>query len=495
MRALPLLLALACAPTPDTDGPGAPSGRWPACDPAATAQTLSFVHVNDMHGGYNFDPAHPGESKLSRAVGYARAVMAEQPYTVFTNGGDDFEKGSAIEYLSEGHAVTELVQGMGLDLRAIGNHDYAWGADVFLAHTLDPTAVVVASNAEYVGDDPDAYGAVQTAVLEVGCLRVGVFSQNTRPFGGSGGQYAGSYLPEIVENTYDLTADIQRWMDRLEAEDVDLVVAANHLGLGTDRALAETVDGIDLILSSHSHDLTLAPVEVGGTRIIQAGSGSDWIVRLDVEVDLDTRRPTGWTYTAKANAPGTLPVADDVEDTVRRVFTEWAPGFWDPVATSQFAYGAESTAGLLAEMAVEAYAADVAVFDADSMNRGLPGGPLTLQDFVDLFNVEREPPATPSWNGVTLADATGAELQRLKDALRPGQRWAGPDTLDPDTTYVLATHKRQAEYPDLFLGGMPTLTNLRPAAEVWQMLRQVGTARQAACRYLDVDAPIPGCTP
>jgi len=53
---------------------------------------------------------------------------------------------------------------------------------------------------------------------------------------------------------------------------VDVVVGLTHIGHRQDIALAETVPGIDILLTGHSHTVLDAPLRVGRTWICQGGS-------------------------------------------------------------------------------------------------------------------------------------------------------------------------------------------------------------------------------
>jgi len=54
-------------------------------------------------------------------------VKKENPFTLFTNAGDDYEKAQLAEELSRGQSTREVVEAMQYDVRALGNHDFAWG--------------------------------------------------------------------------------------------------------------------------------------------------------------------------------------------------------------------------------------------------------------------------------------------------------------------------------------------------------------------------------
>ena len=64
----------------------------------------------------------------------------------------------------------------------------------------------------------------------------------------------------------------------------ELVVVLSHNGFDVDRKMAQNVDGIDIILTGHTHDALPEPVQVNKTMLIASGSNGKYISRVDLDV-------------------------------------------------------------------------------------------------------------------------------------------------------------------------------------------------------------------
>ncbi|SHM01406.1 thiosulfohydrolase SoxB [Roseibium suaedae] len=78
--------------------------------------------------------------------------------------------------------------------------------------------------------------------------------------------------------------DIAKHVEEARAEGADVVVLLSHNGFDVDRKLASRVEGIDVILTGHTHDALPEPVNVGGTLVIASGSNGKFVSRVDLDV-------------------------------------------------------------------------------------------------------------------------------------------------------------------------------------------------------------------
>jgi S-sulfosulfanyl-L-cysteine sulfohydrolase len=79
-------------------------------------------------------------------------------------------------------------------------------------------------------------------------------------------------------------AELKRAMAAARRQGAQVVVLLSHNGFDVDRKLATRVEGIDVILSAHTHDAMPQPVRVGRTLLIASGSHGKFLSRLDIEV-------------------------------------------------------------------------------------------------------------------------------------------------------------------------------------------------------------------
>lgn len=279
----------------------------------AAEKSLTIIHTNDLHShllGHspNKDYTPIGTSNDSTLGGWARIAtviktekrIRKNPVLVLDGG--DFLMGTLFHMVSREEALElGLMKEMGYDATTLGNHEFDLRPDG-LARILNAAVMkgkmpaVVLANAIFNKDDDrdDSLEEVFNKgivkpyiVLEKDGIRIGLF--------GLIGKDAAEKSPFASPVKFGDTVSTARKVVKqlTEKEKVDVVICLSHSGLMADKGksedeiLAGKVQGIDIIVSGHTHTKLPKPIVAvpTGTIIVQAWAYGKHVGVLDVTVD------------------------------------------------------------------------------------------------------------------------------------------------------------------------------------------------------------------
>lgn len=260
--------------------------------------TLTIVHVNDTHS--TLAPMAPRTDDLkgtrggiARAAAVIEATKKTEPNVLTLHGGDAMI-GDLFYNTTFGIAELRLINALGFDAMALGNHEFDLGPKK-LCEAFDSSLTVggfsiVSSN--LILEDPELCRLKSIVkpflIKEYGKLKVGVFSLLT-----PGTNLLSSPSPAVVDT--GITASITNALTQLTGDGCNVIILISHLGIENDKQLAQLVPGIDIIISSHDHITTVKPLEIdnpSGTKtyIVQAGSNYSHVGKLQLIVDAHGKR-------------------------------------------------------------------------------------------------------------------------------------------------------------------------------------------------------------
>ncbi len=361
---------------------------------------LYIVHTNDIHGALepstafwmnrDFPPPLANAPGALNVIRRLRAEAERKGYGfVLLDGGDVF-KGTPLGDFTRGQIVVDFLRRAGYDAVAVGNHDFDFGWPVLRAMAESSAGIPwIATNIKVAGTDT-APGFLRSSVmLEKGGLKIGVFGLITR------------YLSGMVSDSARGEIDVLPYEDVTRAEiaalrraGADIIVALNHVGHRHDQRLADSVQGIDFIVGSHSHTGVKPPYEAPSSHTViqQAYSKLSTVGLLEVSFDTRTRQVVG--YEGRLIDLLGEAVPKDLEyaaylDSMRAI----AEHGYDEVlgySKRELTRGgmAENPAGnLITDALREEFRADIAFHNSAGIRANIPEGKVTYRDVykVDIF--------------------------------------------------------------------------------------------------------------
>lgn len=247
---------------------------------------LTIFQLNDIHGYLDLHPEmfiENGKEQFRNAGGYARiaTVLREarekdpEGVLIFDNG-DTFH-GTYPVVDSQGEVLLPILNALQID--AMTTHwDFAYGPGQLKNLLSNLNYPMLACNIYDEGTGEPVFPPY--VIMERAGLKIGVI--------GLAEHIVDKMMPEHFSEGLRFTLGVEEVRKRTaqlrQDEAVDLVIVLSHFGFPQDVKLAKETDGIDILLSGHTHNALRQPAEVNGALIIQSGCHGTHIGRLDLEV-------------------------------------------------------------------------------------------------------------------------------------------------------------------------------------------------------------------
>lgn len=470
-------------------------GQCDAAQKASGKAKLTIAHFNDLQARYS--DRLQGKSRYAYLAGYLRKLQHDVPETIVLDAGDDYEKGAVAELRSMGETTRRMIQALPIDVRTIGNHDFAYGEAAVLRDVSLSGHPVLAANVTYTKLGDDEQPLKRFARIDVGCARVGVIGLVTQSYDADD-QPAKRPFVGVFEQSTRYAQVLEREV-KAHRDEVDVLVALTHLGYWEDTKLAMSpgARGVDLVIGAHTEDRLEQPMPAtrpDGSRtwVMQAGHFGRTLGRADLVVNLEKKSVSFERYKI-IEVDASLPVADDVAALADRLEDEAAPDARRPIATTR----TELRAGkdmfeLVRRATASEWNADALLLGRDVFWSGLPRGPVTLQRMYESVFVQRQPSGTNGFTSLYVIELSGADLATLRARMRsPLHEMVVPAKIDPKRTYKLAIEKRALTYPrfvfgmDAKLAKLPSVDDATLGGELIDVLEAYARSRTAKGETVD----------
>ena len=253
-----------------------------------TEDTVTLLFTHDLHSHFLPVPTSSG----GESGGYARlytmmeSARASALGPVITLDAGDFSMGSFFQTIyATDAAELRILADLGIDATTLGNHEFDFrrqGLVDMLNNAVasgDELPEIVLGNyypptdgtAEDVWAAYENYGIKDYTIIEKEGVRFAVFGLIGAD-AHSNAPMSGMVFEDPIETAKEIIAEIKA------NEDYDYIICLSHAGTSSDvkksedYQLALAVDGIDVIISGHTHTTLKEPLHVNNTWIVSCGS-------------------------------------------------------------------------------------------------------------------------------------------------------------------------------------------------------------------------------
>lgn len=264
----------------------------------SVAKTFDLVEVTDFHGYLQNSGKLSDGTAITQQRGPVLAkqlmdIKAANPNTLILSGGDMFQ-GTPVSNVLRGQPVIDIMNNIGFDAMALGNHEYDWGIDAVInpktATLNNSTIPVLAANVyDKTTDKPVSY-VKPSVIIQKGDVKIGVIGIVDNI------EFPTSIMPSFIQNVNfkDPAPIVNDQAAQLRKNGAQIVVVLAHMGAVTDKNgvtsgnlvnLAGKVTGVDAILGGHTH--TIVTARVNGIPLGIASSSGQGFIDLKLTLGPD----------------------------------------------------------------------------------------------------------------------------------------------------------------------------------------------------------------
>jgi len=368
---------------------------------------LLILHTNDMHAQYVPVKAYWVEGEVKPLIGGFGALDAyitierEKGLPTLLMDAGDIMTGTLLSNIEDdgvkGGAILKMMNDMGYDVITLGNHEFDNGQEnVTKFHEVANFSIV---NANLLKDGKPI--APTHEIIEIAGLKVGVVGLMTKYFYEVvlKSRIEGLELLSLPEAVKDIVKEI----DPL----TDLIILLTHAGEYENRELAREIPGVDIIIGGHSHTPLEQPVIENGVIIVQTGSRTSNLGRLEIVVQGDSvSEYNGELIPLWVDS---ITVATQLAIKIKRFENDILKVYGDTLATLmtdfELSSRRESNVGSWVALIIKyATSSDFAIMNSGGIRKGVSAGPITKLDIKEMLPFE---------NTLVTFEVTGEELLNL----------------------------------------------------------------------------------
>lgn len=387
------------------------------------AKDVVVLYTNDVHCGIDENIGYAGLAAYKKA-------FAKAGYDVLLVDNGDAIQGGPVGTLSKGEYIIDIMNEVGYDVATIGNHEFDYGMDQFMALREKANFPYVSANftdleGKTILDPFVIKEAGGRKIAFVGASTPETFTKSTPTFFQN---EKGEYIYDFCEGEDGkrLYAAVQKAVDDAREAGAEYVVVLAHLGIDgssvpyTSSDLIVNTNGIDAVLDGHSHSTIEQEVvkNKDGEEVLLSSTGTKLaaVGALTIAADgtLSTRLHTESIFQDDETTAFVEGIKAQYGETLAKVV---ASSQVDLIVNDLTAVDSEgkpiriirSQETNLGDLCADAYrlvsGADIGVVNGGGIRAAIPAGDITFEQIISVH---------PFGNALCVVETTG---QQILDAL------------------------------------------------------------------------------
>ena len=361
---------------------------------------IVILHTDDAHCGVNDNLGYAG------VAAYKAEMEKTHNYVALVDCGDAIQ-GESIGTLSAGAYLVDIMNEVGYDFAAFGNHEFDYKLPQLAKLTKQAKYQYLACNFKYIGKGTSdlnykpyeivTYGDKKVAFI--GIVTPESFTKSTPAyFQDESGNYIYSFSED--ETGTALYETVQKTVDEVRAAGADYVIAMGHLGnegitdRWTSKAVIANTTGIDAVLDGHDHIAGVQKVaNKDGKQIVLTEPGTKFenlgklTIKTDGTITAELISPKEFTEKDAGITAYITKLTDTFKEYVSKVVAKSSIALPDKDENGNRLVRNHETA--LGDLCADAFRvmmdADIGIMNGGGIRKPIKAGDITLDNILSVF--------------------------------------------------------------------------------------------------------------
>lgn len=361
---------------------------------------IVILHTDDAHCGVNDNLGYAG------VAAYKAEMKKTHNYVALVDCGDAIQ-GESIGTLSAGAYLVDIMNEVGYDFAAFGNHEFDYKLPQLAKLTKQAKYQYLACNFKYIGKGTSdlnykpyeivTYGDKKVAFI--GIVTPESFTKSTPAyFQDESGNYIYSFSED--ETGTALYETVQKTVDEVRAAGADYVIAMGHLGnegitdRWTSKAVIANTTGIDAVLDGHDHIAGVQKVaNKDGKQIVLTEPGTKFenlgklTIKTDGTITAELISPKEFTEKDAGITAYITKLTDTFKEYVSKVVAKSSIALPDKDENGNRLVRNHETA--LGDLCADAFRvmmdADIGIMNGGGIRKPIKAGDITLDNILSVF--------------------------------------------------------------------------------------------------------------